>query len=140
MSILPTDGPNPLAALDRVLAWRHTIQRKSLRVAVWCENRHTPVRVFKLSEGLLVQCQSDAYTPDAQNHGSDSDWSPRRAFFLDEWLSQPIVLVNSHLQVVCPCAQVDPQPIDVRLLASHVPPDGEPTRNLTIPDVAAQVR
>lgn len=136
------DRPNPYSALDRITAMPQRAQRKILRLVVHCERegcRSTPVRVFTLREGLLVQCRSDASTKGIREHHPHlTDWNRRRAFFLDEWLSQPAdVLPNSHLQVVCDCDQTHPRLVNVRRLADAVPADGERTRHIRLTEVSA---
>lgn len=133
-------GPDPYAALARVLAMPERVQRKLLRLVVWCENNKcSPLRVFALREGLLVQCRSDANVRDLRDtYPRLREWSRRRAFFMDEWLSQPAdVLPQSRLQVVCDCAQTTPRLVDVQRLLDAVPADGMQTRRLRLPEVAA---
>lgn len=132
-------GPNPYKALARVLKMRPAVRARLLRLEVRCEGRHTPVRVFRLREGLLVQCRSDADVRDMQaEHPNLADWSRRRAFFLQEWLSQPAaVLPTSHLQVVCDCRQTVPRLVDVGRMADLIPAEGEPTRRVPLLEVLA---
>lgn len=130
-------GPNPYDGLRRVLSWHRRAQRAALRLEVWCEaNRCTPIRVYALREGLLVQCRSDADARDRQDRYPHlDDWSRRRAFYLEEWLAQPAdVLPNSHLQVVCDCDQTHPRLVDVQRLADLVP--AAATRRCTLHDVS----
>lgn len=138
------NSPNPYEALRRILALRPAQQRGLLRLEVWCDaSRHTPLRVFKLREGILIQCRSDADVRDMkEQHPHLSDWSRRRAFFLEEWLTLDEDPQNpSHLQVVCGCAQVTPRLVDVERLANAIPADDSvPTRRIRLPDVAAEIR
>lgn len=132
---------NPYDALRRVLALRAPAQRSLLRLVVFCEaSKHSPIRVFQLREGLLVQCRSDADVRDMKDSSPHlPDWSRRRAFFLDEWLDQPAeTRAESHLQVVCDCAQTTPRLVDVQRLADAIPETA--TRRVTLPAVAAAVR
>lgn len=131
-------GPNPYDGLRRVLALPRRAQRAALRLEVWCEaNRCTPIRVYALREGLLVQCRSDADTTAIrETHPHVGEWSRRRAFYLEEWLAQPAELLpTSHLQVVCDCAQTRPRLVNVRRLADLVPED-RTTHRVTLHDVS----
>lgn len=138
--------PNPYEALKRVRGLKPPAQRRLLRLRVWCENNQcTPVRVFSLRDGLLVECRSDADNSDA--HAEDPSvarWRPRPAFFLDAWFApegyendHPYDRSKSHLQVVCDCLQTTPRLVDVQRLTAAIPVDGEKTRNVSLPDVAA---
>lgn len=134
------DGrPNPYAELKKVLALPRRAQRSILLLEVWCENsKCCPIRVFARHPGLLVQCRSDAKVSEAarESYSNLGAWSPRRAFFLHEWLDQPAdVLPTSHLQVVCDCRQTTPRLVSVRKLADAMPNDGR-TRRLRLPEVA----
>ncbi len=130
------NGPNPYGALSRVLALRGPERRKLLRLVVRCENRkHTPLRVFALRDGLLVQCRSDADVRDMQaEHPHLPDWSKRQAFFLEDWLRLPTE-PTSHLMVVCDCAQTAPRPVDMQKVAELIP--NESTRNVMLAQVLA---
>lgn len=135
--------PDPYAALKRILSLRPAQRRPLLRLEVWCEeSKCTPIRVFQLREGLLVQCRSDADVRDMQEtYDHLKDWSRRRAFFAEEWLAQPEeTLAISHLQVVCDCLQTTARPVDMRKLIQELPSDGETVRRVRIPAVAADVR
>lgn len=129
-------GPNPSKALARVLAMRPAVRARLLRLEVRCAGRHTPVRVFRLREGLLVQCRSDADVRDMQaEHPHLDDWSRRRAFFLEEWLSAGDP--DSRLQVVCDCRQTVARLVDVGRLADLIPGEEEPTRRVPLLEVLA---
>ena len=131
-------GPNPYAARKRLLALRQPAQRKMLRLVVACDqNKCTPIRVFGLREGLLALCRSDADVRDLQEQQPNlADWSKRRAFFLDEWMSlgDPD---ESRLQVVCDCSQTTPRLVDVRKVVDMVPAEGEATRRIVLSVVSA---
>lgn len=132
------EEPNPYNALNRLLDLKPRQRRSLLRLVVRCEQRkHTPLRVFALRDGMLVQCRSDADVRDLQaEHPHLEDWSRRRAFFLDEWLH----LANpstSHLLVVCDCAQTTPWPIDVQKVAHLIPREIGSTRHVAIAEVLA---
>ena len=130
---------DPYKALDRVLKMHPHVRRNLLRLEVRCEGRHTPVRVYRLREGLLVHCRSDADVRALQKKSPHlPDWSPRRAFFLEDWLSQPDdVRPGAHLQVVCDCAQTRPRLVNVQRLVELVPADGAPTRRVAMLEVLA---
>lgn len=130
-------GPDPYRARTRVLKMRPDARRKLLRLEVWCEqNRHTPVRVFRLREGMLVLCRSDADVRDMQaEHPHLDDWSRRRAFFLEEWVSAGDP--DSRLQVVCDCRQTEARLVDVGRLAGLIPAEGERTRRVTLAEILA---
>jgi hypothetical protein len=136
-----TPEPNPYQALNRVRHLPRRAQRHLLRLEVWCEwNKCTPVRVFALRDGLLVHCRSDADVRDLQEeHPHLDDWSRRRAFFAEEWLKQPAE-PPSHLQVVCDCLQTRPRLLDVGKMVAAIPPAGDKTRRVTLPDVAVSER
>lgn len=132
-------GPNPYAALDRLLAKPRAAQRKMLRLEVWCENNKcTPVRVFALRDGLLVQCRSDANIEGLRDQYPHlTEWSRRRAFFLSEWQDlRPEVRAESHLQVVCNCNQTTPRLVDVQRVLDLIPADGERTRRVALAQVS----
>ena len=132
-----TDEPNPYRALARVLKMRPHVRAELLRLEVRCEGRHTPVRVYRLREGALVQCRSDADVRDLQaEHPNLDDWSRRRAFFLEEWVSAGDP--DARLQVVCDCAQTRPRLVDVQRLADLMPAEGEPTRRVRFAEVVAR--
>lgn len=120
--------PDPYAALERVLKLHKSEQRNLLRLTVWCENEKcSPIRVFEIREGLLVQCRSDANVRDMQeDYPNLSDWSRRRAFFIQEWLDLGESSVG--LQVVCDCKQTEPRLIDMRKVSRLIPQPGEKTR------------
>lgn len=133
LAALHGGGPDPYAALEKVLALPRRAQRSILRLEVWCENsKCSPIRVYDRAEGLLVQCRSDADVRDLPHVG---DWSRRRAFFLQEW---PTDLPQAqHLQVVCDCLQTEARLVDVRKLAAAMPAPGTKTRRLRLPEVSA---
>lgn len=124
--------PNPHAALQRLLAKPRAYQRKQLRLSVWCETGNcSPIRVFAVHDGLLVQCRSDADVSDVPNHYPRTQkWSPRRAFFIEWWLDHT---ADSTLQVVCECAQTKARLVDVRKVAASVPESN--TRNVRLSEV-----
>lgn len=137
-----TPDPNPYTALQRVLALHPKQRRSLLRLEVWCEqSRCTPIRVFAVRDGLLVQCRSDANTEHMRDeHPQVQPWSRRRAFFLSEWLGMAEdVRAVSHLQVVCDCAQTTPRLVDVARLA-ELAQAGTTRRACRLPDVAAEDR
>jgi hypothetical protein len=133
-------GPNPRRVLERVLALKAPARRGLLRLEVWCEaNACTPVRVFDVREGLLVQCRSDADVSSlAEANPHLGRWSPRGAFFIDEWTRQVEgdQTGSHHLQVVCDCVQTRPRLVDVQRVRDLVPPVGERTRAVSIAAVA----
>lgn len=129
-----TPEPNPYKTLDRILKLRPPALRRVLRVVVRCEaGKCSPVRVFAVRDGLLVQCRSDADVRDMKDRYPHlSDWSRRRAFFLEEWTTSA---PDQPLQVVCDCQQTKPRSVDVVKLQSLVPNDAT-TRNVSLRDVS----
>ena len=144
MSAPAPSDPNPYAVLRRVLRLRPAEQRKLLRLVVWCDRGEcTPLRVFKVRDGLLVQCRSDADVSDMQEaHPHLEKWSRRRAFFLQEWLDlPPDAREDAFLQLVCECNQTTPRLVDVRRVADlTLDHDSGRHRNATLPEVAAHLR
>ena len=135
MSLQPSE-PNPYKAKERLLALRRPEQDKLLRLIVRCEQRKcAPLRIFALREGLLVLCRSDANVRDMQEQYPHlTEWSHRRAFFIEEWLrsdDRP----TSRLQVVCDCVQTTPRLVDIQKVIDLIPPTSEPTRNAVLPQV-----
>ena len=130
--------PNPYDALARVLRLKPQQRRNLLRLEVWCErSKCTPIRIFALRDGLLVQCRSDADVRDMQEQQPHlDDWSRRRAFFLHGWLDTADP-PPSHLQVVCDCLQTAPRLVDVRKLADLIPSADRPTRRVKLREVVA---
>lgn len=141
MSEPPSHAADPYAALRRVLALRPAEQRKLLRLVIRCETgKCTPLRVFGLRDGWLVQCRSDADVRDMQKtYPHLSDWSRRRAFFLEWWMQEDNPS-ESRLQVVCDCDQTRPRLVDVQRVLAALPAEGEPTRNASLPEFAAPSR
>ncbi len=131
------DELNPYEALERVKKFPRRVRDNLMRLEVWCEwNKCTPIRVFELREGLLVQCRSDADISDMQEQFPHLDrWSRRKAFFIEEWLS--LGSGDEHLQVVCRCLQTKPRLVSVGKLHSEVPENG--TRRIRLPAVAADI-
>jgi len=115
---------NPYQALTRVLALRSQARRRLLRVEVWCEeSKCTPIRIYALRDGLLVQCRSDANVEDMRDRWPHlTRWSPRGAFFADEWINTGL---DSPLQIVCDCDQTHPRLVDVARLLDLVPHDAD---------------
>ena len=131
--------PDPYAALERVLKLHKSEQRNLLRLTVWCENEKcSPVRVFEIREGLLVQCRSDANTDVLRQKYKHLDrWAKRPAFFLDTWFpptESGIEVVDSYLQVVCDCDQTQPRKIDVMKLKAAVS-EHSTRRNVPLADL-----
>lgn len=131
-------GPDPYQTLARILSWPRRAQRAALRLEVWCDaSKCTPIRVYELREGLLVQCRSDADVREMkEKYPHLPDWSPRRAFYLEDWHAQPDdVRPGAHLQVVCDCAQTRPRLVDVQRLTDLIP-EGGATRRVRLRDVS----
>ena len=132
-----TTDADPYEALRRVLDLRPNVRRSLLVLQVWCEtSKCTPVRVYRVHDGLLVQCRSDAdVRAMREDHPHLSDWSRRRAFFLDWWLSSEDG-ARQPLQVVCDCAQTTPRLVDLRMLADLVPDRGARAVNAALASLA----
>lgn len=128
-----TEGPDPYAALRTVLARPQREQRRMLRLTVRCETcRSTPVRVFRVREGHLVQCDSDADNSHLQEQFPHlSKWSRRRAFYLENDLARQAEATTDplRLQVVCDCDATHPRLLDVQALTDALPEPSGKARN-----------
>lgn len=128
-----SSGPGPYAALRAVLARPQREQRRMLRLTVRCEAcRSSPVRIFRVRDGHLVQCDSDADVSALQADNPHlPKWSRRRAFFLEHDLQMQELVATEplRLQVICDCVQTRPRLIDVQALADALPAPDEKTRN-----------
>lgn len=110
--------PNPYAEDDRIRALPPAIQKRMLRLTVWCEaGRCAVIRAFEVPRGILIRCSSEANIAHMRaraNVVADGDWSRRRAFFMEDRLR------DEKLTLICDCNHTQERVVAIGRLADLI--------------------